>query len=141
MAESIFPFFNDFTVEDKTTNFPLYTETAWDFERNVPIFEGGRPKLVTGDEAIKTWCYKAVITPRFRYGIYSWDFGAELEKMIGRSYSPKVVKAEITRIITESLLINPYIRNVSEINANFNNGHLNVDCVIETIYGTVQLSI
>lgn len=139
MAESIFPFFNDFTMQDKTNQYPLYKETAWDFERNIPIFVGTKPKIVTGNEAIKTWCYKALKTPRFKYEMYSWDFGEELEEMIGKSYEPKVVKAEITRTIEETLLINPYIKSVSQIETKFANGTLSVDCTINTIYGTQRV--
>ena len=141
MAETILPFFNDFTIADRNQTYPLYTETAWDFERNIPLIEGGRPKIVTGAEAIKTWCFKAMVTPRFRYGIYSWDFGAELEKMMGKSYSPKVVQAEVTRIISESLLINPYVTQVSQISTDFDNGKLSIECTIDTIYGSFEVRV
>lgn len=141
MAESIFPFFNDFTIQDKTAQYPLYKEVAWDFERNIPIFQGLRPKYVTGNEAIKVWCFKALKTPRFKYEMYSWDFGGQLEKMIGKNYQPKVIKAEVTRVIEETLLINPYIKNVSQISTSFKNGELTVNCTINTIYGTEKISL
>lgn len=141
MADSIFPFFNDFTIADQYNPYPMYKEIAWDFERNIPIFVNTKPKYVTGNEAIKVWCFKALKTSRFRYEMYSWDFGGELEKMMGKSYSPKIIKAEVTRAIEEALLINPYIKYVSQISTDFENGHLKVDCTINTIYGTERITI
>lgn len=68
MAESLFPFFGDIqtTVTD-TENLPLYREAAWDFTENIPILERGDFRIVSGNEAIKTWVYKAMKTERFRY--------------------------------------------------------------------------
>ena len=84
-ATTLFPFFGDTAVEESAADsLPLYTEVAWDFDRNIPIVEKGDFKIVTGNEAIKTWVYKAMKTERFRYPIYSWHFGSEVETMIGQ---------------------------------------------------------
>ena len=75
MSTSLFPFFGDTVTTETEEEFPLYREVAWDFKNNIPVVEKGDFKIVTGKEAIKTWIYKTLKTERFRYEIYSWDYG------------------------------------------------------------------
>lgn len=141
MAQTLFPFFGDTqTATAETESMPLYKEAAWDFERNIPIIEKGDFKIVEGNEAIKTWVYKAMKTERFRYQIYSWDFGSELHSLIGQNYTPNLTKAEAIRYIKETLLINPYIRNVSNVEVTFSGGTLTINAKLETIYGETEVS-
>lgn len=41
-------------------------------------------QIVEGIEAIKVWIWNCLHTQRFRYPIYSWDYGADLEQYIGQ---------------------------------------------------------
>ena len=71
---SLFPFISN-TDEVKVDNsFPLYREVAWDFKNDTPIIQNGDFKIVEGNEAIKVWVYKALLTPRYNYSIYSWNW-------------------------------------------------------------------
>lgn len=141
MATSLFPFFGDTTISAAADDsLPLYREVAWDFERNIPIIEKGDFKIVEGNEAIKTWVYKTMKTERFRYLIYSWHYGSELHSLIGQSYTPNLTKAESIRYIKEALLINPYIRNVSNVEVTFESGTLTINAKLETIYGETEVS-
>ena len=141
MANGLFPFFGDTQAATaETESLPLYKEAAWDFENNIPIVEKGDFKIVEGNEAIKTWVYKAMKTERFRYLIYSWDFGSELDGLIGQSYTPNLTKAESIRYIKEALLINPYIRNVSNVEVTFDRGKLYITAKLETIYGETEVN-
>lgn len=141
MANGLFPFFGDTQAATaETESLPLYKEVAWDFENNIPIVEKGDFKVVEGNEAIKTWVYKAMKTERFRYLIYSWDFGSELDGLIGQSYTPNLTKAESIRYIKEALLINPYIRNVSNVEVTFDRGKLYITAKLETIYGETEVN-
>lgn len=137
---SLFPFFGDTAMETAAADsLPLYREVAWDFENNIPILEKGDFKIVEGNEAIKTWAFKAMMTERFRYEIYSWNYGSELDSLIGQSYSPNLTKAECIRYIKETLLVNPYIRNVSNVAVSFDKGKLTVDAKINSIYGETEV--
>ena len=111
---SLFPFISNNVDEMKVDNiFPMYREIAWDFEKNIPILENGDFKLIEGNEAIKVWVYKALLTPRYNYSIYSWDYGSELMDLIGKAYTPQLTKSEAKRYIEEALKINPYILEVN----------------------------
>ena len=135
---SMFPFFGD--VEVKAAEKPLYTEIAWDYERNCPVVENGEFKIVTGNEAIKTWCYKSLQVNRYKYLIYSWNYGSELEHLIGLNYTMALAQSECIRCVEECLKINPYIIGVSNIVSKFNDGLLTITCDLNTIYGYTGLS-
>jgi len=65
--------------------------------------------------------------------------GLEFENLIGKNYSKQLVQSEMIRYIKESLLINPYIKGVSDIAIKFNDGILTVDCNVIIIYGDIKI--
>ncbi|MBP3931652.1 MAG: DUF2634 domain-containing protein [Peptostreptococcaceae bacterium] len=140
---SLFPFISNNVEDIKVDNsFPLYKEVAWDFKNNIPILENGDFKIVEGNEALKVWIYKAILTPRYNYSIYSWDYGSELFDLIGKAYTPSLTKEEAKRHIKEALLINPYILEVNVINTDFKDGLLSADVKVKTIYeGEVLVNV
>ena len=139
---SLFPFISNNVDEVKVNNtFPLYKEVAWDFEKDTPVIQNGDFKIVEGNEGIKVWAYKALLTPRYNYSIYSWDYGSELMDLIGKAYTPSLTKEEAKRYIKEALLINPYILEVTVIDTSFNNGLLSASIKLLTIYGESEVLI
>lgn len=124
-------------MEAGEQDLPLYRETAWDFERDVPVFRGGEPVVVEGREALKVWIWRALRTPRFKYEIYSWAFGSEFESLLGQAYSDTIKHAEAPRYLRECLLVNPYITQVRDISASFDAARLTVRGTAVTIYGEV----
>ena len=139
---SLFPFISNNVDEVKVDNsFPLYKEVAWDFEKDTPIIQNGDFKIVEGNDAIKVWAYKALLTPRYNHSIYSWDYGSELMDLVGKAYTPSLTKEEAKRYIKEALLINPYILEVTVIDTDFKNDLLSADIKIVTIYGESEVTI
>ena len=138
---SLFPFVSNVDDVKADNSFPLYKEVAWDFEKNVPVIENGDFKIVEGNNAIKVWVYKALLTPRYNYSIYSWDYGSELLDLIGKAYTPSLTKSEAKRYIEEALLINPYILEVTVMDTDFKNDLLSADIKIVTIYGESEVTI
>ena len=139
---TLFPFISNVNEVKVDNSFPLYKEVAWDFKRNSPILENGNFKTVEGNEALKVWIYKAILTPRYNHSIYSWDYGSELMDLIGKAYTPSLTKEEAKRYIKEALLINPYILEVNVINTDFKDGLLSADVKVKTIYeGEVLVNV
>ena len=131
---SLFPFISN-TDEVKVDNsFPLYKEVAWDFEKDTPIIQNGDFKIVEGNEAIKVWVYKALLTPRYNYSVYSWDYGSELMDLVGKAYTPSLTKEEAKRYIKEALKINPYILEVEIIDITFKDSLLSATVKVKTTY-------
>lgn len=140
---SIFPFINgdDGILVDKSKNMPLYKECAWDFVNDRAIFQDGSPKIVFKNEAIKVWIYKAIKTVRYHHEIYSWDYGCEMESLIGKGYVRGFVESEAKRYVEEALLINPYIAKIHNLTVSFSDDELTVDGDIETVYGRFNYDV
>ena len=138
---SLFPFISNTDDVKVDNSFPLYREVAWDFKNNIPILENGDFKIVEGNEAIKVWVYKALLTPRYQYSIYTWNYGSELLSLIGKAYTPQLTKSEAKRYIEEALKINPYILEVNVLDTDFKDGVLSASIKIVTIYGESEVTI
>lgn len=124
----IFPF-ND-NNEERTEELPLVKEYEIDFEKRTLT---GR--MVEGNEAVKMWVWLALHTPRYRYYIYSWDYGSEYEEMIGKGYSREYTESEFERMTEECLLVNPCITGIDNFSADFNGNTVTLSFTIYTIYG------
>lgn len=146
---SILPHFNEKLIDDSLkaqeagsiNNLPLAREFAWDFNRNDFIVEDGEHKFVTGVAAIEIWIYKALKTQRYRYAAYTWDFGHELENIIGVGLTKGAVHTEVKRYLNECLKVNPYIKNIKNIDIEVNGDNLNASFIVETLYSEVKISV
>lgn len=138
--QELFPMIQPDPVATTSALLP-YKEVAWDFEKGEPIFKNGSPLYVTGKDALKTWIWKALITPRGRYEIYSWNFGCDVESLIGQNFIAATKKAEATRYVREALEINPYIKGVSNVNVDFNGSTLLINVTVDTVYGEVEVNV
>jgi len=58
--------------------------------------------MTDGLNAVKQAVFKILQSERFRYAIYSSDYGHELNSLIGGS--PEYVRSEVSRLIQEALL-------------------------------------
>ncbi len=137
---NIFPMIQP-QVMETITELKLYKEVKWDFENNLPVFRNGSPVIVSGKEAVLIWARKALQTPRFRYEIYTWDYGCEVESLIGHPYTEELKQSEAARYVKECLLINPYIMGVHNITTQLTEETLNISCTIETLYGEVNIDV
>jgi len=127
---------------DSTTTFtlPIFTEYAWDFEHDCFIFESGKHKIVTENEALKVWIYKTLKTERWRYRVYDNAYGIELEQFIGRSTNNGDSAIQVQRYINEALLINPYIQSIDNITFTNESDVLEFAIELTTIYGNLTVS-
>lgn len=77
-------------------------------------FETGQlsGKMVEGYDALLVWAWLALRTPRYRYYIYSEDYGQEYENLVGKSYSEELTDSELERMTEECLTENPYITGI-----------------------------
>ena len=95
-------------------------------------------RIVEGAEAIKVWIWLVLQTPRYRYYIYSWDYGNEFEELIGRGYSEEYINAEAQRMTEDCLLINEHIESITDFSVGMENDQLTISFTANTIYGTIQ---
>lgn len=128
-------------AESAAERLPLCKEAAWDFASGVPIFSGGKPLTVTGAEAVRVWIWKTLMTARFHYDVYTWDYGCEVESLIGQAFTPAVKRSEAARFVREALAVNPYIQAVRQAEVTFSGDDLTICCEVETIYGEVHVDV
>lgn len=128
-------------AENAADDFPMYREVKWDYEKNAPVYKNGNPVIVKGAEAVLVWAWNALHTARFRYEIHSFNYGSELEDLIGQPYSQALKESEAARYVRECLLINPYITDVSNLSISFSGDRLSISGTLVTRYGEVDFSV
>lgn len=134
MAKSIFPGVQP-VLNVKVDALPMAREVKWDFIKDVPVLKNKQPVMVEGIEAVKVWAWNALYTIRYRYMIYPWEYGDEVELLIGQSYTEETKKAEAIRYVKECLLVSPYIKSVDNVTVSFKEDELTISCDIDTVYG------
>lgn len=83
--------------------------------------------------------YKILLTERFDYLIYSWNYGIELNSIIGKSYP--VFESEIKRVIREALLADSRITDVVDFEiSQMNKRTVSVKFTAETIFGNIPIT-
>ena len=123
---------------------PLFQEYAWDFERDCFLYDvNGRHILLTGNPALEVWVYKALKTERFEYLAYSWQYGIELKPFIGKVMGVQERYSELRRVITECLMVNPYIRSIDSFSITPENRAelVRVHITLTTVYGEVEINV
>lgn len=105
-------------------------------------FETGQlsGKIVEGYDAVLVWAWLALHTPRYRYYIYSDDYGQEYEDLIGRSYSTELTESELERMTEECLLENPYITGIENFSCVKDEDKVIVSFTLVTTLGDREVS-
>ncbi len=87
-------------------------------------------------EAMRQAIYLMLNTERYQYSIFSWNYGIELEHLIGQPIA--LVLPEIERCITEALLQDDRITGVDEFD--FETEGKTVHCTfrVTTIFGEIK---
>ena len=127
-----------------TVDLPLFQEYAWDFERDCFLYDvNGRHLLLSGNPALEVWIYKALKTERFEHLAYSWQYGIELKPFIGKVMGVQERYSELQRVITECLMVNPYIRSIDSFSITPENRAelIRVHITLTTVYGEVEINV
>lgn len=123
-------------------NLPLLTEYAWDFNTDKFLYDGdGHHIVVTGQEALKVWIYKALKTERYVHEAYSWSYGIELKPFIGKVMGVKERYSELRRVIVECLMVNPYIKSIDSVTFSQVGTQVTCNIALTSIYGEVSLDV
>lgn len=119
---------------------PLCRDVLWDAAKGIPVFQAGEPVIVQGAQAVASWVWRALRVCRYRHELYTWDYGSELEGLIGQAYTAALKQAEARRYVEEALAVNPYIQTVRQIQTEFDEaGRLLICGVVDTVYGPIEI--
>lgn len=101
-------------------------------------FEKGRISgFIDEKEAVKQAIMLILNTERYKFLIYSWNYGAELEALIGTH--PDIVEDEVERLISEALLQDDRITAVYDFEFSRNKDTLLVNFKVDSIYGDIDV--
>ena len=143
MAESIFPFMQSVKYSEGVSspyNLPLYTDVSWDDQNNrANLDENGLPIFVSKNEALRGWIVRALRTVRYAEEMHTWQFGSELDSLIGRPWLAETRIAEAKHYISECLCQNPYILACDVTSAAFAGDKLTISLTVHTIYSTFDM--
>ena len=90
-----------------------------------------------GIEAIKQTIYCILNTERFNYLIYSWNYGIEIEHLIGESIT--YVIPELERVINEALIQDSRVVQVSDFKFEVNKNKVIVTFKVITTVGNIEI--
>lgn len=129
-----------FDVEDLEIETEEEEETPREYEIDFSTGElTGR--IVEGLDAIKVWIYLALRVPRYRHVIYSWDYGNELETLVGQGYTQDHLELEVNRMLEEALLINENILSIDNLEVTQESDKISVSFTANTLYGEVDVNV
>lgn len=120
------------TIDELTDE--LYTQRFYDktYRVNIPndIVQGATSDVI----ALQQTIYFILGTERYQFPIYSWDYGVELADLFGRPI--KYVKPELKRRITEALLQDNRITDVTDFEFEEGRNTLHTTFVVHSTLNT-----
>ena len=93
--------------------------------------------MADGWQATKQAAWLILNTERYLHLIYSFDYGAEVADLSGRS--EEFVFPEIKRRVTEALLVDDRITGTSDFVFEHRKNRVGVRFTVHTIYGDMQM--
>lgn len=94
---------------------------------------------VDGIKALEQAIYKILNTERYEYPIYTFSYGVELKKLIGKEQP--YVRSELKRIVREALLQDDRILQVDGFQFVFESDICESDFNVTSIYGPLKIKV
>ena len=88
-------------------------------------------------EAIEQACYKVFNTERYRYVIYSWNYGVELQDLFGKPIP--YVFSELPRRIREALIQDDRVSDVTNFDLSNQKGNVLAKFEVVTEKGIIKM--
>lgn len=98
--------------------------------------EGEARGTVDGWEAMRQAVGKILQTERYRYVIYDWNYGIELDGLIGKNASYAI--PELKRRIEDALLADDRVTAVTDFHFSQEKDSVTADFLVHTIFGQMR---
>ena len=113
---------SDFSNTDTGIQVNFGKSFKFDFEAGEFVTTpSGRFVVTTDVDAWIEWCRKALMTARYRFLVYSRNYGHEFERLIGQGLTRKAIESEIKRMTKECLMADPRTADVKNFTFDWNN--------------------
>lgn len=96
----------------------------------------GKTMVATEEDAWLEWCQKAILTERYKYLIYSRQYGQEFADLIRRNLPRAANESEIKRIVTEALKVDQRTASVDNFTFTWDGDQCFFTCLVTSIRGT-----
>lgn len=106
---------------------------AWTFRLDGDVVRG----MTDGHEAVKQAVRLILHTERYRYVIYSFAYGVELQDLAGSRDS--FLFPEVKRRVTEALLVDDRVLGTSDFTFLRTGTRVEVRFVVHTVYGDMEM--
>lgn len=135
---SLFPFATDDEIALVTPDVTASSIREYELD-----FATGRltGRIVTGVDALCIWAYLALKAQRYRWVIYSWQYGEEYTNLIGYSFDGDYLYSEVKRYIEECLFINEHITAIEDLTVSQVKEKLYVKFKLVTDVGSKEVAI
>lgn len=135
---SLFPFVTDEEIAQVTPEVTASSIREYELD-----FKTGRltGRIVTGVDALCVWAYLALKAKRYRWVIYSWQYGEEYTNLIGYSFDEDYLYSEVKRYIEECLFVNEHITGIEDLTVNQVNEMLYIRFRMVTDVGSKEVSM
>ena len=135
---SLFPFVTDEEIAQITPEVTASSIREYELD-----FKAGRltGRIVEGVDALCVWAYLALNAKRYRWVIYSWQYGEEYTNLIGYSFDEDYLYSEVKRYIEECLFINEHIIGIEDLTVNQVNEKLYIRFRMITDVGSKEVSM
>ena len=109
---SLFPFATDEEITLVTSDVTASSIREYELDFDTGRLNG---RIVTGVDALCVWAYLALKAKRYKWVIYSWQYGEEYTNLIGYSFDEDYLYSEVKRYIEECLFINEHITAIEDL--------------------------
>lgn len=137
-----YPFIDPQLVKENFIEPPIASEYAYDMDTARFKYKNGRMYLVYKNEALKIKIWKLFMTELYKWVVFPWTYGHELETLIGQAYTQGYVNSEAERFVKEAIerALSDYIIRLEEFKVNFEDGVLYINFKAITIYGQLVVN-
>lgn len=110
-----------------------------DFKTGIPLVRGGKPVIVTEDEAVKVWCWFALKTLRNGFLAFDGEYGSDIENIVVNNNKTSEMEKKLKADVRRCLLNCKYILSVDDVQITYEAGSstLKIDAWITTVYSPV----
>jgi hypothetical protein len=125
-------------IPQSAINFELATEETPQTSRTYKITGNRIHGYTDGLDALKQAIYKVLNTERYEYPIYSFNYGIDLESLVGKDRT--YVQIELKRRISECLLQDERITGVDNFRFEGSGDVLKCTFDVHSIFGNLAIS-
>lgn len=95
---------------------------------------------VRGSKAVAVWAWNALMYPRYRYELTSFQYGCELSDLIGQVMSAEEASMLAEPIVRDAFLPNEFIEDIADFNCNIDGDKLTISLRLITPFGEEEMN-